>query len=120
MLGFILFWNGAGILVPVIAFGVMISINVLVDFIYGDGFYRDNQWPKSLGLAIAALLIWEVGRWLNGKGFFFKKVESKEYESIPKRDALGSTHDLYWIPFEWWAALPLIVGIVMYFGDRMN
>ena len=59
------FIRGHGYLVIVFYFGALALTQVIVNSIFGQGFFVLNAWPKYVAVALGSLLCWTVGKRLN-------------------------------------------------------
>lgn len=86
-------WRGRGILVLLI-WGIALGVSqALFDGMVGKGYYEDHAWPKIMTGLIAAAPIWFLGKKWNESG--------------------ERTHDLFFIPMQYWAPLALIFSIII-------
>ena len=107
---FIIVWRRLGFLVPIIMITCLVSTNYLVDVAMKDpDYHKWNYWPKALGAVIAALVVWILGRRLNGRSI--TTLRGKDTPSEP----LKKVHNLFGVDFEYWAFLPLAFSVVGYF-----
>lgn len=64
----VIVWNGLGFMVPVIAVGSLISIQLSVNSMMGDDqYYTVMGWPKLAGFALAGLLTFGFDEWLRNR-----------------------------------------------------
>ncbi len=104
-------WNGWGWLVPIIWGGAMIGVPLLAEYLTGDpSYYESNKWLRELTLLGGCGLIGYLGYYLNHK---IRVVDRSEVtgEILSKSPA----HSLYWIPFEYWGLIMLVVVLSMDF-----
>lgn len=101
-------WRGFGWLVPVLAFGVMILSQVVIDALHGDGFYTANAWPKTVAIILAALSVGLLGIYLN-------HIKRGTIVDEDTGEVLGKSpsHYLFFIPVEYWA---IIIPAVFYWA----
>jgi len=94
-------WTGWGILAALIWGAFLGLTQLLIDGIYGRGFYTAHMWPKIIASALPAPTIWFVGRAMNGNPDSERRLE------------YGPRHTLFFIPMEWWGPIFLGIGIVI-------
>ncbi|MDP9839021.1 hypothetical protein J2T09_003796 [Neorhizobium huautlense] len=97
-------WSGLGFLVPAIAFGIWVIMNLMVDGIYGDGADAERVVASAIALLLAAPAIWFSGKALESPGRLVIDKETGE-EMILN----GPRHTLFFIPMKYWA-FPAIAG----------
>ena len=66
----------------------------IVDLLNGEGFYTDNDWPKILGVCIAALVTWFLGSYLHKKSI----KDAYKYEDD---DSPLSPYSFFFVPFRY-------------------
>lgn len=91
--------RGFGWLIPVIVFGAFLLSQIALNSIYGEGFYKSNEWPKIAAVVASSLLIASLGYFLNYK----KRQVFVDEESGEKKKA--PAHSLFFIPIEAWAVI---------------
>ncbi len=97
-------WRGAGFLVPVIVFASFLLMQISMDAIWGDGYYKSNEWTKTAAIIVAALVIGLLGYFLNYKKR--TKAIDEETGDVVKSPA----HSLFFIPIEYWMIIvPLFI-----------
>lgn len=64
--------------------------------------------------AVAAVVIWFTGRWLNNPARDREVVDTKTGEPL----RLASRHTLFWIPLEWWAIPVAVFGAFLAFSTK--
>ncbi len=92
-------WRGFGWLIPVIVFGTFLLSQIALNSIYGEGFYKANEWPKIVVIVFSSLLIASLGYLLNYK----KRQVIIDEESGKKKKS--PAHSLFFIPVEAWAVI---------------
>jgi hypothetical protein len=101
-----LIWRGWGILVVVLAFAPLLLMQLAGDAMLGDGYYVAHRWPKFVGLALAAALVWLFSRLLDARPG--RVVIDKETgEQLTLR---GGDH-LFFVPVRFWPPLLLLAGV---------
>lgn len=98
----VVIWRGYGWLVPVLVFGAFLVSQVVVDTIYGDGFYKANDWPKYTATVTGALIVAALGYLLNYK---WRRELVDEETGQPAGKA--PSHTLFFIPVEYWSVIVL-------------
>ena len=51
-------WSGLGFLVFVFAFACSLAMNVVINPLFGHGYYQTHAWPLALAIAVAGALTW--------------------------------------------------------------
>ncbi len=92
-------WRGFGWLIPVIVFGAFLSSQMALNSIYGEGFYKANEWPKVVAIVTSSLLIASLGYFLN----YRKRQVVVDPESGEKTKS--PYHSLFFTPIEVWAVI---------------
>ena len=104
----ILVWRGWGVAVPFITLFFVIVMQLLVDGVTGDSeYYKNHSSLLLLSMVFAATTIWMIGSRLEktpGR-IMVDKDSGQEFE-------LKAKHDLFWIPFKWWAIPLVLIGAV--------
>jgi hypothetical protein len=104
-------WRGLGILVPIIVGVLTVCTSFLVNLIMkNEDYSKWHYWPKALGVVIAAVAVWFVGKYLNSRPG--KVVVEK---ATGKEIVLRKRHDLFYLKFEYWAFILLAFGVIGYF-----
>ena len=94
-------WNGLGILVPVIAFAILLLTQAVADAVTGvEGYYSAHSALQTAALLAAAAVIWFLGRYLNGKPGrrLVDRETGEEFVMRPR-------HALFWVKMEYWAVV---------------
>lgn len=108
-------WQGWGILVVVLYFGIGILMQNLINAVFHDPeYYSNNAWPIFLTAVVSGLAIWFVGLRFNGrKGqILIDKETGHEVE-------LKSTHTFFFIPMQYWAIIIMVLTLLAYlFGSQ--
>ncbi|MFO6425233.1 hypothetical protein [Motilimonas sp. KMU-193] len=92
-------WRGYGWLIPIIVFGGFLSSQAVLNSIYGEGFYKANDWPKLAAIGVSSLLVAALGYWFNYK----KRQVFIDPETGNKKKS--PSHTLFFIPVEAWALI---------------
>ena len=104
-------WRGLGFLVAIIGFVCLVLSEALTESIFNDDrYYQNHGWPATAGFALAAGIIWLLGKKLNsGKARVLIDKETGEDVLFKKH------HDFFFIRMEYWAPILLVIGIVFLF-----
>ena len=106
----LLIWKGWGILAVLIPVAFLILSQLGFDAIYSKGFYETHSsWIVPLALLLSTPLIYFIGNKLNNKPGRLL-TDPKTNEEIVLKD----THDLFWIPLQYWSFIIGIITIYMY------
>ena len=105
-------WSGWGILVPVIAFTILLTTQAVADSLTGvDGYYSAHSALQIVALLAGAVALWFLGRYLNGKPG--RRLIDKEtgQEFLFRR-----RHTFFWINMEYWGvALAAVAFAIPFF-----
>ncbi len=106
-------WNGAGLLVPVIAFLPFLATEIIV----GSDYYAGHTWPKLMAAGVAGALLWLVGRKLNrSPRRVLVDLETSEEVVLPPR-----RHDLFFVKIEYWCFFIVALTILRFVvGDSLR
>lgn len=107
----VIIWSGLGFLVPLIAFGCCLAVQLLSEAAFHDeNYYQSHGWPKLVALVVAAAIVAIVGRLL--------KRRQGRVLIDPQTGAevvVGREHTFFFIPVEYWAPIILVLGFVFLF-----
>lgn len=102
-------WSGLGILVILIPLFTVLVLQSVSEALFGAGAYRQNgQWLPSLALLASALVVWLLGRRLNGRAARVL-VDPATGEQV----ALRPRHSLFFIRMEYWAAAVALAAVFL-------
>jgi len=104
-------WKGAGFMVAVIAFLMMLLSELSVETVFGDEhYYQAHGWPKLLAFVIAGGLVFFWARYLNQKQakVFIEKETGKEVIMKPE-------HSLFFINVGYWSYILFALGLIFFF-----
>jgi hypothetical protein len=101
-------WSGYGIVVPLIV-GVVSFLSGVVAGFVGEEYAQSGV---SIGLILSAVVVWFVGKQLNGRPGRIL-VDPKTGEEVDLRPATSS---LFFIPMQWWAPLIAVAGFALMLG----
>jgi hypothetical protein len=95
----------------VIVFVVSLAANFIFDAAYGDRYYENHKWPPVLSLMLSANIIWVLGRYLRKRQDKIVIDKQTGKEMILNQ----STHDLFFIPMEYWSPIIVVIGLIYLF-----
>ena len=104
-------WSGLGFLVAVFAFGCSLAMNLATNAIFNDeSYYTSHKWPLAIALAVAGILNWSLGQFLNARQsrVFIDKVTGHEVVIEPN-------HSLFFIKMQGWGPILVVLGIASLF-----
>jgi hypothetical protein len=104
-------WKGAGFIVAVVAFLMLLLTEYSVEALFADEkYYQAHGWPKLVGLFIAGCIVLLVGKYLNKKEgkVLIEKDTGKEV-------VVKSEHSLFFIKVEYWGYILFALGIIFLF-----
>jgi hypothetical protein len=102
-------WRGWGILVAIVAAVAVALVQVGSNALFGEGTYaRHSDWLFPLGLLLAALLIWPLGRRLNRGGERTLLDPATGQPVVMRRD-----HSLFFIRMEHWAPILAVAALAL-------
>jgi hypothetical protein len=103
-----IFWEGLGFVVAVIAFAVLILAETVSEKITGDDqFYQQHGWVLLIGLLVAAGLTYGLHRLLllKKQRVLIDKETGEEVVLTPKHSLLG-------IPVQLWPVVFVALGLI--------
>ena len=108
-------WEGAGFIVAVVAFLMLLLTELSVEALFNDeSYYQTHGWPKLAAFFIAGLIVLFIGRYLNRKEgkVMIEKDTGKEV-------VFKAEHSLFFINVEYWSYILFALGVVFFFvkGD---
>jgi hypothetical protein len=102
----ILVWRGFGWAVVGLTFVALILTELGVEKSFSDEqYYQDHGWPKLLGLALAAVLVWLLANYLEKRPARVVIARTTAQEL-----ALRDKHDLFFVPLRFWPAILVVAG----------
>lgn len=107
-------WRGWGIGALLIAVIVNVLMQSLIGMAMGDDNYgKAHGWTWIVSMGIAAVCVWFAGVRLEAQGgrTVIDKESGQEFE-------LKAKHDLFWIPFKYWAFVFMALGVALAFTGR--
>jgi hypothetical protein len=109
----LLFWQGKGWLVPVIAIGCGILAKFLTDAATGsEAYFWENSWPTGSAIMLSGVLSWFLGlRLENDRPRTLVDPETGE------QFALRPRHTVFWIPVKYCGVLLFLLGVAWTFLD---
>jgi hypothetical protein len=104
-------WKGAGFIVAVVAFLMLLLTELSVEALFkDDSYYQTHGWPKLLAFVIAGCIVLVIGKYLNKKDD--KVLIEKE---TGKEIVLKSEHSLFFIRVEYWGYILVVLGVIFFF-----
>jgi len=104
-------WKGAGFIVAVVAFLMLLLTELSVEALFTDEkYYQTHGWPKLVGFFIAGCIVLLIGKYLNKKEgkVLIEKDTGKEI-------VLKAEHSLFFINVEYWSYILFVLGVVFLF-----
>lgn len=100
-------WRGYGIVVPIVAIAGPALVQLLVESLLGDGYWRQHQWPLQAAAFGTGALLWWLGRRLNSAAprQWIDPASGIEFVHWPPR------HSFFYVPVEWTG--PLLVALML-------
>lgn len=90
-------WKGFGWLAPVIFLAAFVDVQLLVDWVMGEGFYTANRWVQIFSIVFVAIVVAGLGLWMNLRDRF-SRVDTKTGKKV-----IAPAHTFLWLPIEVWA-----------------
>ncbi|HFX6226098.1 MULTISPECIES: hypothetical protein [Acinetobacter] len=109
----IFIWQGLGFLAIVVPFLVVLLVNIVVDQIYGTGYYSSHHIFAAGGLIVSAVVIWFLGMRLNNKKHDRILLDQVTGETV----ILKKKHTFFWIPLQYFSIV-LIAFAVFFLMDK--
>lgn len=107
-------WRGFGFLVPVVAFACLLFTQVLTNAAFADAhYYQSHDWPKLIGVPIAAIALWFLGNFLNSKPSRVL-IDPATGEQV----LLKNNHAMFFIPIQYWGPILFVIGLFTVFDRR--
>ena len=104
-------WSGLGFLVPVVAFATLLLTQAVADAVTGvEGYYSAHTGLQTTALLAAAVVLWFLGRYLNGKPGR-RLIDEETGEAF----VLRPRHTLFWIRMEYWAVALAVLAFAIPF-----
>lgn len=100
-------WSGLGFLVLVFVFAASFLRNLLVDWQFGEGYYRQHLWAFGFALALGGAVSFAVGRLLknrNDREVIDVKTGERMTINLPQ-------HSIFFIPMHWAGIVLILLGI---------
>ena len=104
-------WKGAGFIVAVVAFLMLLSTELSVEAIFKDEtYYQTHGWPKLVAFFVAGCIVLLIGKHLDKKEgrVLIEKETGKEV-------VLKAEHSLFFINVEYWAYILFVLGLIFLF-----
>ena len=94
-------WKGKGVLAPIVA----LLVGALFEYM-GTAIFAERQiWMTGIGLIIAGILIWYMGRAFNANS------EQVLVDETGREIKLGVQNTLFFIRMEYWGPVVLLLGL---------
>ena len=104
-------WQGAGFIVAIVAFAMLVLTELSVESLFKDEkYYQAHGWPKLAALALAGVIVLLIGKYLNARGG--KVLIEKE---TGREVLLKSRHSLFFINVEYWGYILMALGFIFLF-----
>ena len=99
-------WRGYGLVVPVVAVAGMVGVQLVVESLMGDGYWKTHRWPLQAAALLSGAALWWLGRRLNGTParHWIDAASGIEFSHRP------SQHSFFYVPVEW---AGLVVALLM-------
>lgn len=105
-----LIWRGWGFLAAVLLFGGLLAAQFVVEAIAGEGSYsRNSAVYGGIGVAIAGIVTFLLGQWLERRNPPRQLVDQKTGEQVVVQDR----HDLFFVPMKYWGLIGVVGGIII-------
>jgi hypothetical protein len=104
-------WKGAGFIVVVVAFVMLLLTELAVEaFHKDDTYYQRHGWPKLAAFLVAGFIVLLIGKYLN-------KKEGKVYieKDTGKEVVMKPQHSLFFVNVEYWSYILFALGLVFLF-----
>ena len=101
-------WTGYGFLVPLLVFVGALCEQLVVDDVFGSGYYTAEAWPKLVFGFGVGVILWFVGNALN-HGREEVKIDKKTGEekvTVPN-------HTFVFLPVRYWSFIVMVLGLVL-------
>jgi hypothetical protein len=101
-------WSGLGFLVAIITFGFSLIAELAARALFKDPtYYQTHKWPLAIALALAAVSVWFLGRYLHGR-----PAKTLIDPETKREVVLGRRHTLFFIKMEYWGPILLAIALV--------
>lgn len=101
-------WNGYGILVPIISFGSLLLMEILVESLMHDNqFYQEHNWPMAAGFIMACFLLLLLSKIRSGH-----KHQTQNDRVIDDDHISHPPDSFFFIPLRFWPYILLVIGII--------
>ena len=102
-------WRGYGILVPIIAFAALVLMQLAVDGLLADDYWKTHRWPLPAAAVIAGGVLWTIGRRVNA-GRVQHWVDPASGLEFTRR---GAAHSFFYVPMEWAGVAVAALGLLI-------
>ena len=107
-----LIYRGLGILAPVLLFVITALVSLITNTYTHNTSYADQHvWVMSLGCLVGSVACWYAGKYLNGK-----PGRIVIDEQTGRRMEIKTRHSCFFIPFEYWAGVGVVISVVINFS----
>ena len=97
-------WTRLGFLVPVVFMASLCAGQLVVDSIFGEGYYSSSRRAILVVSVLTGLVLFFVGLWLNWN------VRRQPWWGASERENLARYHTFMFIPFQHWAYPAVFLG----------
>ena len=104
-------WKGAGFIVAVVAFVMLLLTELAVEAAFTDErYYQTHGWPKLVAFFISGCIVLFIGKYLNKKEgkVLIEKDTGKEV-------VLKAEHSLFFISVGYWGYILFALGVIFLF-----
>lgn len=109
-------WSGLGFLAAVIIFACLLVCNLMMDSIWGKGYYSAHYWTIAMGMLAAAPIVWWVGNLLRKRNAQIVIDKATGKEMVLDR----GNHHLFFIPMHLWGPLLVAIAAVLFILELIN
>jgi hypothetical protein len=105
-------WRGFGFAAAIIPVVIVVLTQLITDGATGDpAYYKTHGWIRAVALLVAAVLVYFVGRKLNGTPG--RTVIDKQ---TGREIILKQAHSMFFIPVEFWAYIIAVFAVISFFA----
>lgn len=103
-----LIWSRWGILAAVIPFVCMLVVEMVVNRIFGFGYFDSNRWPRVLGMWLGAAGVYVVNSYLKKTQKGVVMIEKETGREV----VLKSKDSLFFIDIKYWPLILIGLGFI--------